>query len=78
VKGCLGRDKWTVFNTGGQCYEAERFVNGRREYREVTAHCQACAKVEVLMQYGGVVDLRGWQRQGVCGAFLRAAALDDE
>jgi hypothetical protein len=60
---------------GLQHYLAERTVDGKYEKQELSAHCLACAKSEVLARYGGNVDLRGWNKQGTCGAFLRAMQM---
>lgn len=65
---------WQVSQMIGQHYIAERFVDGELEWHEITAHCLACAKNEILMEYGGKVDLRGWHKQGSCGFFLRFSA----
>jgi len=74
MKGRLGADKWAVFDMGLGSYLAERYVNGKYESHEARAHCLACVKAEILMEYGGKVDLRGWHKQGVCGSFLLAVA----
>jgi len=70
--------RWQVGQMGSQHYLAERKVNGIIEWHEVSAHCLACAKNEILMEYGGKVDLRGWQKQGNCGFFLRVTASELE
>ena len=76
MKGWLSKDKWSVSYMGFQSYLAERIVDDKTEYHEVKAHCLACAKNEVLLEYGGEVDLRGWHKQGTCGAFLRITASE--
>jgi hypothetical protein len=82
MKGCLSYSNWYIFRESGssKCFHAERVVNGEREYHYFSAHCLACAKVEILMKYGGKVDLRGWQKQGGCGSFLKVTqgSVDNE
>jgi len=77
MKGRLSPGKWSVSYIGcTQDYLAERIVNGGLELHEIRSHCLACAKADILSRYGGTVDLRGWHRQGFCGAFLYAMAND--
>lgn len=75
MRGSLSEDKWAVFHTGGQMYLAERIINGEYEAHEIRGHCLACAKAELLARHGGQVDLRGWHKQGHCGAFLKAMQI---
>jgi hypothetical protein len=72
IPGCTRPETWDVWHgLLGKEYFAERRIEGRLEMREVTAHCLACAKVEILTRYGGKVDLRGWHMaKGSCGAHL--------
>jgi len=67
--------KWRVYGMGLRHYVAERVVNDKPEFREMSAHCLACAKSDVLARYGGSVDLRGWHKQGICGAFLKSMQI---
>ena len=71
MKGRASVDKWAVGEMATQHYLAERIINGKTEWHELTAHCLACAKMEILTEYGGKVDLRGWHKQGSCGVYLR-------
>lgn len=71
MKGWLGHDKWRVSEMYPRFYIAERIVDGNLEHHELGAHCLACAKMEILVKYGGKVDNRGWHKQGDCGVFLR-------
>lgn len=50
------------------------------EVRETGAHCLACAKVDIMMETGLPVDIRGWNKQGFCGTFLKASrvSIDEE
>ena len=76
LSGRAGKDVWSVsgFGHGSQDFYAERIrPDGTREYHDVHAHCLQCAKAEVLMKYGGRVDLRGWHLT-TCGTFLYAVA----
>lgn len=76
MRGRLSREKWAIFNTGGDFYLAERIrITQGYEQREIKAHCLACAKVEILSQYGGEVDLRGWHKSGTCGSYLKSLAI---
>jgi len=75
MKGRLSYEKWAVFNTGGDFYLAERKTKDGWERKEIKAHCLACAKAEILAQYGGEVDLRGWHLSGICGSFLKSMAI---
>ena len=62
-------------------YSAERIVSGRAvDYKELSAHCIACAKVEIMTKTGEPADIRGWQKQGMCGSFLKAMriSIDEE
>ena len=74
MRGCTRPEIWDVWHgLLGNEYFAERRVGGRLESREVSAHCLACAKVEILTRYGGKVDLRGWHRaHDTCGFYLLA------
>jgi hypothetical protein len=82
ARGKLSREKWYVFQEAGigDFYYAERIVDGEYEQVYLSAHCLACAKADVLAKHGGRVDLRGWHKQGACGAFMRAMqiAVDQE
>lgn len=71
MKGKLKYENWYVVYMGFSSYRAERIVNENHESKEIRSHCLACAKVDILNEYGGKVDLRGWHRQGNCGAFLK-------
>jgi hypothetical protein len=71
-KGRLARDKWRVYDEGFNSFYAERTLpDGKQETHYFNAHCLACAKVEILAQYGGLVDLRG-HHNNACGVFLLA------
>ena len=67
-------NKWTVYlSADSETYFAEREIDGDIEFREVTAHCLACAKTEILEKYGGRVDLRG--HNDICGNHLKAVQI---
>ena len=42
------------------------------------SHCLACAKTDYMAKYGRLVDIRGWQKQGMCGAFLKSMRMVTE
>jgi len=69
--------RWSVVGTGEDSYLAERLCDGKLQQVEVSAHCLACAKADILTQHGGEVDLRGHSK-GNCSAFLRAMAEEDQ
>jgi len=80
-KGGKLRDEfWYVERECGsdRYFYGERIVDKEREHVDVSAHCLACAKTEVLLKYGGKVDIRGWHKQGICGTFLKAASIAGE
>lgn len=69
-KGRLGNDAWYVWDDGsGRFFFAERGSGDSREEKYVSAHCLSCAKLKVVGNYGGRVDLRG--RNNMCLAFLK-------
>jgi hypothetical protein len=68
--------RWRVSKMAPRHYIAERVIDGKNEWFELTAHCLACAKHEVLIRRGGIVDLRGWHKQGSCGSFLFFTAAE--
>jgi len=57
ARGKLSYDKWYVWNIAEDSYYAERTINGKTERWEGSSHCLQCAKVDVLVTYGGQVDL---------------------
>lgn len=66
---------WRVYDAGfsGSFY-AERVIDGRAiETTNLSAHCLACAKSDIMAQTGEKVDMRGWHKQK-CGPFARAMA----
>lgn len=68
---------WRVYQMTGfsRHYYAERVIDGRSiETKEMSAHCLACAKSDLMAQTGEKVDIRGWHKQK-CGSFARAMAL---
>lgn len=68
---------WRVYQMSGfsRHYYAERVIAGRSvETREMSAHCLACAKSELMANTGEKVDIRGWHKQQ-CGPFARAMAM---
>lgn len=69
--------RWSFMDMGAGFFVAERIVNGESEQKNIKAHCLACAKSDILAKYGGQVDIRGWQKQGTCGLFLKAMSLGD-
>jgi hypothetical protein len=72
---------WRVYDAGFDNYYAERVVKGKSvEYRELDAHCKACAKSDLMAETGIPADIRGWTRQGMCGSFLKAmrATIEEE
>ena len=82
MRGRLGYDKWSVWHTMFRDYSASRIVDGKSQVVELSSHCLACAKTEIMAEYGGKVDTRGWHKQGMCGSFMMAMATlpeeDDE
>lgn len=79
-RGRLSYHKWAISDMGAGWFIAERIIDKNLQHHEIKAHCLACAKTDILAEYGGKVDLRGWHRQGLCGAFLLAMArtVDEE
>ena len=76
MKGKLSKDKWVVWKgIGNQDFHASRVINNKVEYVEVHSHCLVCAKIKILTEYGGQVDLRGCNNQGMCGNLLKSAQL---
>ncbi len=66
---------WRVYD-GGFDYYAELVIDGRAtDYRDVSAHCKACAKSDLMAKTGIPADIRGWTWQGMCGAFLKAMRI---
>lgn len=60
-------------------YYAERIVDGRAiDHKELSSHCLACAKVEIMTKTGEPADIRGWTYQGMCGSFLKAMRVSLE
>ena len=78
----MSAEKWDVYRYMGGMYVAIR-IDGQ-EVQSVdlpsSTHCLACAKTSILAKRGGKVDLRGWHKQGYCGACLKAMqrAVDTE
>ena len=57
-------------------YYAERIVDGRAEdHKEISAHCLACAKSDIMAETGELADIRGWHKQDMCGSFLKAMRM---
>lgn len=65
---------WRIYDYGfSNSYYAERVINKRAvDYKELSAHCLACAKTELMAETGEYADIRGWHTQGMCGSFLKA------
>ena len=66
-------ERWFVYREsyGKRNFAAERWVNGKKEFHDgLRAHCLACAKMEVMVKWGGVVDGRGGHNS--CSMILRA------
>ncbi|HEC65123.1 MAG TPA: hypothetical protein ENI23_07515 [bacterium] len=67
---------WRVYDAGfsGSFY-AERVIDGQAiETKNLSAHCLACAKSDIMAETGEKVDMRGWHKQK-CGPFAKAMAL---
>ena len=77
----LANTNWHIWQPfPGSNYTASRLENhNERLIEEISAHCLACAKSSILVQYGGRVDLRGHNNDG-CANFLKAmqAAVKNE
>lgn len=57
-------------------FYAERVVDGRAAFaKEISAHCSACAKTDIMTKTGEPADIRGWHMQGMCGSFLKAMRI---
>lgn len=78
MRGFLRYEKWHISELFPQHFIAERIVNDLTEYYEIHAHCLACAKIDILTEHGGEVDMRGWHNQGICGLLLKAMESIDE
>ena len=65
---------WKVYNFVFSSYYAERFSGGRvtESKKFDNVHCLACAKTTIMAETGELVDIRGWNFQGMCGSFLKA------
>ena len=66
---------WRVYDAGfSGSFFAERVIGGQAvETRNLSAHCLACAKSDLMAETGEKVDMRGWHKQK-CGPFARAMA----
>lgn len=72
-KGYASQYTWTVWKTySGFLAERVNPETKNHETKSLNSHCLACAKTELIGRTGGNVDIRGWQKQGMCGAFLKA------
>ena len=68
----MSKSIWRVYSYHGLGdYYAEHVVNGWAK-KEISAHCLACAKTDLMAKTGELADIRGWHKQGVCGSFLKA------
>jgi len=69
MRGRLSYHKWSIVDTGLGCYLAERIVDRKPESHELSAHCLACAKAEILLQYAGQVDYAAGISKATAGSF---------